>query len=190
MSNITYIYLVENCYNDPNKIYIGKTKNSRKGNHKKTYGAQIKYTVIDSVFSLDRKYWEPLETYWIEQFKAWGFIIMNTRQKGGSGPEYLTNEQRSKIKQAQTNKNHSYLYTPERRLKISNSLKNKYFNRSGPTASKPVYQLDPISNHIIKEWPSASTAANELNINKGNLTQCLKKQRYYKTVGGYSWEYK
>ena len=30
--NITYIYLVTNCYNDPNKVYIGKTKNTRKNN--------------------------------------------------------------------------------------------------------------------------------------------------------------
>ena len=36
MINITYIYLVENCYGDPNKVYIGKTKNSRKTQHQKT----------------------------------------------------------------------------------------------------------------------------------------------------------
>jgi hypothetical protein len=31
--NITKIYLVENCYGDPNKVYIGKTINSRKKVH-------------------------------------------------------------------------------------------------------------------------------------------------------------
>jgi hypothetical protein len=36
---ITYIYLVENCYDDPTKIYIGKTKTSRKGSHRKKYGS-------------------------------------------------------------------------------------------------------------------------------------------------------
>jgi hypothetical protein len=38
---MTKIYLVENCYGDPNKVYIGKTINSRELNHKKTYGKYI-----------------------------------------------------------------------------------------------------------------------------------------------------
>lgn len=41
-NKMTYIYLVENCYGDPNKVYIGKTKNSRFLPHKKTYGEKIK----------------------------------------------------------------------------------------------------------------------------------------------------
>lgn len=32
---MTKIYLVSNIDNDPNKVYIGKTKNSREYNHKK-----------------------------------------------------------------------------------------------------------------------------------------------------------
>jgi hypothetical protein len=85
---ITKIYLVTNCFNDPNKVYIGKTKNSRKNDHKRTYGEQIEYTYIDEVNSLNRKDWEPLETYWIQQFMAWGFEIVNIRKKGGNGPEF------------------------------------------------------------------------------------------------------
>lgn len=38
--------------------------------------------------------------------------------------------------------------------------------------------------------PGATSAADKLHLNKGNLTQCLKKQRYYKTIGGYAWVYK
>jgi hypothetical protein len=86
----TKIYLVTNCYNDPNKVYIGKTKNNRKNDHKKTYGDQTEYTYIDEVNSLDYKDWEPLETYWIEQFRQWGFEIMNKRKKGGSGPDFCS----------------------------------------------------------------------------------------------------
>jgi len=95
--NNTKIYLVENCYGDPNKVYIGKTKNCRKNIHKKTYGDLIEYTYIDEVNSLNYKDWEPLETYWIEQFRAWGFELMNKRKKGGSGPEYYTEEVKLKI---------------------------------------------------------------------------------------------
>ena len=77
--SLTKIYLVENCYGDPNKVYIGKTKNSRKKDHVKTYGPQIIYNEIDEIHSLNRKDWKPLETYWIHQFKQWGFEVMNKK---------------------------------------------------------------------------------------------------------------
>jgi hypothetical protein len=95
--NITYIYLVENCYGDCNKVYIGKTTTSRKNAHSLTYGDQIDYTIIDQVNSKKYKDWEPLETYWIEQFRQWGFEVVNKRKKGGSGPEFLSEIVKQKI---------------------------------------------------------------------------------------------
>jgi hypothetical protein len=95
----TKIYLVTNCYGDPNKVYIGKTKNSRKNNHKKTYGEYIEYSYIDQVDSLNRKDWGLLETYWIEQFRQWGFKVVNHNKKGGSGPEFQKEESKVKISQ-------------------------------------------------------------------------------------------
>lgn len=103
---MTYIYLVENCFEDPNKIYIGKTKNSRKSTHKKKFGQQIKYTVIDKVNSLKYEDWEPLETFWIEQFRQWGFEVMNKRKKGGSGPEFQTKEICNKISKSLTGRHY------------------------------------------------------------------------------------
>ena len=108
----TKIYLVENCYGDPNKVYIGKTKESREKNHRKTYGFQIKYTFIDEIHSLNRKDWKPLECFWIEQFKQWGFEILN-KNKGGGGPEfhseYTKNEMKGKPKPKGFGENHSKL---------------------------------------------------------------------------------
>jgi hypothetical protein len=98
--DITLIYLVTNCFDDPNKVYIGKTKNTRKSAHKRTYGDNIEYSYIDEIESLDRKDWEPLETYWIEQFKAWGFEVVNIKKKGGGGPSYCTEETKQKISKA------------------------------------------------------------------------------------------
>jgi hypothetical protein len=92
MINITKIYLVTNCYGDPNKVYVGKTKSCRYSSHKKTYGEQITYTYIDQTNSLERKYWQPLESYWIEQFRQWGFEVVNIQKKGGSGVEFHTEE--------------------------------------------------------------------------------------------------
>ena len=83
----TKIYLVENCYDDPNKVYIGKTINSRKSSHKKTFGENIVYSEIDEINSLDVKHWKPLETYWINQFKVWGFNVLNDNEGGGGPPK-------------------------------------------------------------------------------------------------------
>ncbi len=97
---MTKIYLVTNCYCDPNKVYIGKTINSRENDHKKTYGQQIVYTYIDNIDSLNRKDWEPIESYWIEQFRQWGFEVVNQRKKGGGGPEFQTEESKRKIQKS------------------------------------------------------------------------------------------
>ena len=93
---VTKIYLVENCYGDHNSVYIGKTKNSRENDHKITYGHQIKYTVIDEVNSLKRKYWKPIETMWIQSFISWGFNVVNINKEGGSGPEFVKEETKNK----------------------------------------------------------------------------------------------
>jgi hypothetical protein len=99
---ITYIYLVTNCYNDPNKVYIGKTKNNRNLDHKKSYGKQIEYTIIDEIYSYSKKYWKPLETYWIEQFRQWGFEIMNKQKIGGSGVEFHNDKTKLKMSLSKT----------------------------------------------------------------------------------------
>ena len=49
---------------------------------------EIIYTILEEVNGLAYKLWEPLETYWIEQFRQWGFEVVNKRKKGGSGPEF------------------------------------------------------------------------------------------------------
>lgn len=53
MEKKTKIYLVENCYGDSNKVYIGKEKShkssSRKTEHTKNYGENIIFTYIDEV---------------------------------------------------------------------------------------------------------------------------------------------
>ena len=95
---MTKIYLVENCYGDSNKVYIGKTKNSRIGSHKRTYGKNITYTIIDEIYSLDHKLWKPLESYWIEQFRQWGFELMNINKKGGQGPGIYSEESKIKMR--------------------------------------------------------------------------------------------
>ena len=119
------IYVVINCFENPNKVYIGKTKNSREKDHKKIYGNSIEYFYVDEVESLNHKDWEPLETYWIEQFRQWGFEIMNKRRKGGSGPDFHTEKTKQKISQAVMGHKKSL----ETKTKMSLSHKGKILSK-------------------------------------------------------------
>jgi hypothetical protein len=97
MINITYIYLITGIYNSPLAVYIGKTVHpkTRKNHHVQKYGHDITYHIIDEVNSSCREDWEPLESYWIEQFRQWGFEVVN-KNNGGGGPIYKTLESRQK----------------------------------------------------------------------------------------------
>lgn len=121
--NITYIYLVTNCYNDLNKVYIGKTKNTRKNNHKYTFGSQITYDYIDEVNSLNKQDWKPLETYWIEQFKQWGFEVLN-KNNGGGGPSFRTEDIKQKISEANKGRKLSQFTKDKMRLSKINKPSN------------------------------------------------------------------
>jgi len=135
---MTKIYLVTNCYGNPNKVYIGKTKNCRKYAHKKTYGEHISYDYIDEVNSLKREQWEPLETYWIEQFRQWGLEIVNKNKRGGGGMEFLLEETKQKISQSRKGFTHS----DETKKHLSNIRKGKpQPNISSARIGKPMPKL-------------------------------------------------
>jgi hypothetical protein len=95
----TKIYLVENCYGCPNKIYIGKTINSsRKNDHKRTYGNDIEFNILEEIEGTNKNLWKPRETYWIQYYINLGFEVLNKQLKGGSGVEYHIDETKNKIK--------------------------------------------------------------------------------------------
>lgn len=95
-SQITKIYLVTNCFEDPNKIYIGQTRNCRKNSHQRKYGKQITYDYIDEVNSYLKEDWEPLETFWIRYFKFLGFEVQN-KNEGGGGLNFHSEKTRINI---------------------------------------------------------------------------------------------
>lgn len=164
---VTYIYLVEI---GNNQVYVGKTKNpkDRKSHHKKTYGRQIVYTVIDQVNSLNHKNWKPIETMWIQSFISWGFDVVNEKKEGGSGSSEWTEEQKNNRKGKGTGPNP--LIT---KAKINH-----------PGTSKPVLQFD-LEGNFIKEYPSVSEACRN---NSGDIVACVMLKQ--KQAGGYQWFYK
>lgn len=158
---MTYIYLVTNCFNEPNKVYIGKTIKSRKNAHKKTYGKQIEYNIIDEINSINHKDWKPLECYWIEQFKQWGFTVMN-QNKGGGGVQKHSNITKNKMSEKQL------LLSSDKKIKIS----------------KPVLQYD-LEYNFIKEWNSIYEAC---EAGFGGVDMCVIGGT--KTAGGFIWRHK
>lgn len=57
----------------------------------------------------------------------------------------------------------------------------------GESLKKPILQFTK-DMVFIREFDSAKSASEELNINSSNIAQCCKNR--YKTAGGYVWKYK
>lgn len=152
MKKITYIYLVTNCLGNINSVYIGKTKNSRKSDHIHTYGLDIKYEIIDQIESYNKNLWIPLESYWIEQFRQWGFDVLNKQMVGGSGVEFHTEETKLKMSLSKTGReinwgdkigksNQGRKHTEETKLKMSLAkIGKKYSDERNQKLKKPKTQ--------------------------------------------------
>jgi hypothetical protein len=204
---VTHIYLIENIEKDSNKVYIGKTKDSNKHNrkytHKQTYGKQIFFTIIDSIESLNRKDWKLLESYWIEQFKNWGFILLN-KNNGGGGPEFFDEVSKNKISKALIGQKRSQetrnkmskasigrKKSQEHRDKIKNRIiSQRQIDNIRKAKCKAVIQYDKQGNYI-NEFNSLIEAANTLKINYQNLSQHARGYKgCSKTIGGYVFKQK
>jgi hypothetical protein len=80
-NNIAFIYYLEKN-NIP--FYIGKTKNSksREADWKREFGEDIIFNLIDECDNI-KEIWKFWENHWIQQFKQWGFQLINQNEGGG-----------------------------------------------------------------------------------------------------------
>jgi hypothetical protein len=207
---VTYIYLIENIEIGVNKVYIGKTictnVNNRRYSHRQIYGKQIHFTIIDEVDSLVRSEWRYIESYWIEQFKQWGFKVVN-KNKGGGGPEYCTEDTRHKMKNSPNRllklknnleRNHKisvsmkkYQRTQEHNNKIKNRIYTlSHINNISKAKSKSITQYNKQGEYIA-DYNSIKKAADTLKVNYQNLSNHVRKYKNYnKTIGGYIFKFK
>ena len=202
MDNTTKIYLVTNIDNDPNKVYIGKTKNSREADHRHDLGKQISYNIVDEIDSINKEEWKLLETKWIQYYKDIGYNVIN-KNKGGGGPTFHTDAAKQKIGNSVSEKlkgrkspmkGRKHTEETKQQQSISAIGKHKgggFTGKKHKTESllkicKPIYQIDPISGIIISEFTSVDNALRQLNI-KG-ISNVLKGRA--KTAGGFKWKYK
>jgi len=190
---VTKIYLVTNCYGDPNKVYIGKEKShqktTRKSKHLKTYGKEIDFTYIDECEGWSKLDWKPLETFWIRYFKFLGFIVLNGNE-GGGGSSFCSEEKRLKISKINKGKK----FSKEWKDKISKSRKGfKHTQKSknkmsmNNPNSKSILQYNR-KGEFIKEWYCMMEVERVLGINQGSIARCCVGK--IKTSGNYIWRFK
>jgi hypothetical protein len=200
---ITKIYLVTNCYgNGDQDVYIGKTKNSRKNDHRFHFGPQIEYSEIDEINSLDIKHWKPLETYWINQFKAWGFNVLNENE-GGGGPIHHTESSKKMIGEKVSIKLKNRVspmkgrkHTQQTKQLQSDGNKGKLKGRISPRKNtvltvetlikkyKKVAQINPQTNETIKIWDSIKQAI--FSMNAKGISNVISGRA--KTSAGFYWK--
>jgi hypothetical protein len=187
--NITRIYLVTNCFGDPNKVYIGKTKNSRKNEHIKTFGNQIEYSYIDEINSIKSKDWKPLECFWIIYFKFLGFDVQN-KNEGGSGADEYSEEIKLKMRKPKPKGYGKHLKDKDRIEKIRLSNKGKK-HKGGENISKgkshPIEQYD-VNGKFIKLWDSRREIIEILKITNNAIGNHLSGRS--NTTGGFVFKYK
>lgn len=97
----------------------------------------------------------------------------------GNRGKKRSEETRKKISEAQKGeKNHMY------GKHLSEEAKNKISEAN----SKPVLQIDQLTDTIIAEFPSIMEVERQLGINNSHISQCCNGNR--NTCGGFKWQYK
>lgn len=226
-----YIYTLEDPRTQEVR-YVGKTKNPKgrfhnhcnklhnERSHKRNWinslkvlGLRPKMRIIEEVEQNEWHFWEK---YWIEQFKQWGFNLVNhtlggdglttsnqTSFKKGNIPwnkgiikERLCPECNQLFKPTYNNSKQIYCsYKCTGKNRISNTRFEKghiSWNKdvkgySTTKSKKKVYQYCAYTGDFIKEWLSSKEASLSLNINNEGIGNCCRL--ICKSTGGYMWRY-
>lgn len=134
--------------------------------------------IIEIVDIVPIEEWIFWETYWISQFKTWGFDLINYTQ-GGDGATFAN---QTSFKKGNIPHNTGKNFSQDVRDKISKSLlglKNK------PLCA--VIQMD-LQNNIIDEFNSITEAALLTGSQVSKICSVCKGNR--KTTNNFKWKYK
>lgn len=131
--------------------------------------------VIDIVPIDEWIYWE---TYWIGQFKAWGFDLINYTN-GGDGCTFANQTSFKKGHKSWLGKKHS----DETKKKIG---ENNWLRGLPSFNRRKVVQLD-LDNNVIKIWSSILEAEMQTNSSSSKIVSCCRGKR--KTHNKYKWKY-
>lgn len=98
----------------------------------------------------------------------------------------LSEEHKRKLSESTKGKHHS----EETKRKISEAEKGKQLSEEtkrkiSKNNSKPVVQIDPTTNKIVKVWESSIEAVRQCGFGNGNISNCCNGR--HKTHKGYKW---
>ena len=208
------IYKITNKING--KIYIGQTIGTlskrwrehcfQASNGEKTYHlyyAMRKYGIenfmIEEVERCSNNLLNEREIYWIAKYNSYNNGYNLTL--GGDGANTSKHAEIFKlwdegfgVKQISEKVNYnrntvSNILSGYKNYSIQESNRRAHIN-TGKVFSKPVLQLDKITEEIIAEYDSLAQAERETGINHANISMvCNKKSGHY-TAGGYKWKWK
>ena len=149
--------------------------------------------IIDIVPINDWVFWE---TYWIAQFKAWGFKLINYTN-GGDGATFSNQTSFKKGHIPWNNGTAKPKILKGNRGKTENSVKNYFKPAHTPwntdlkgvklKPDKNVFQYSAYTGEFIKEWKTAKEAGQILDINIAGIANCCRGVS--KSAGGYIWKY-
>ena len=184
----TKIYYLHNGDNKP--FYIGKSNRliGRKYNHQRNFGKNTIMEIVDEVPIDEWKFWE---SYWIEQFKQWGYNLKNKNKGGGGTTKQNFSPERSiKIGKAQqgmlkSHKGKSFSKEHKQAIKETRSFLK---DRPVTWLAQPILQYD-LNKNLIQEFKSQKQA--QIYMNKPNsdgVGACCRGNQ--KSAYGYIWQFK
>lgn len=201
---MTIIYTLEHPVTEEIR-YIGKTcqtlqirlwnhKSSKGNNHRcKWIQSLLKQGLAPTIRAVEvvEGNGSEEEIYWIGQFKAWGFRLVNATD-GGEGCLGIIRTQEWKDNIGKGNKGKKLTQEVKDRIsktltgrKQSLELIKKRFANLVNTQIKPVYQY--LNGELIADYPSAEIAAQSNNTTRANIRQCCLGVS--KSAVGYQWKY-
>lgn len=179
------IYTLTDPFTDEIR-YVGKTKYSLNDrlckhmityekNHRANWLRKLKMLetrpIIELIEEVSDEVWKFTEIYWIEQFRQWGYNLLNATAGGESG--IISPQCREACIKANKGRKPSFKNIA---LKIEKT-------------SKPVIQYS-IKMDQIYEYSSASEAARQIGGNLSHITECCNNKPMRKTHKGFIWKYK
>ena len=208
MENNVYIYGLKDPRDSQIK-YIGKTvdidrrikeHNQIHRNKKSKKNSWITHLIrngmqpiMEVLEECEESRWIEREKYWIRYYKELSFDLKNMTLGGESNDGYVfTPEDRLKQSESQKLRHKITPFSMETREKLSKKAKQTLNGLGNLKLGSKKSQIPIIQKtkdgEIIKEWESLQKASDELNIERSNISHCLRGR--IKTSGGFKWEYK
>ena len=208
MENNVYIYSLK----DPRDYqikYIGKTvdidrrykqhieNNTNKKSLKSSWILSLLQSgllpILEIIEQCNDCKWQEREQYWIRYYKELGFDLKNMTLGGESNNGYVfTPEDRLKQSESQKLRHKTTPFSMETREKLSKKAKQTLNGLDNLKLGSKKSQIPIIQKskdgEIINQWDSLQQASDELSIERSNISHCLRGR--IKTSGGFKWEYK